>query len=73
MARPILTFIIGGLFGGGAGFAVGIFIYPYIFLADIVSSEQVVGADSKTVVATGTFIHADPGDPIHYGRRGHRV
>jgi hypothetical protein len=38
MARPILAFTIGGLLGGGTGFAVGKFIYPYIFLADIVSS-----------------------------------
>ncbi len=38
----ILAFVVGGVFGAGGGFAIGLF-------------------------ATGTFIHADPSDPVHYG------
>jgi hypothetical protein len=60
--------LIGGVIGAGIGFAIGIFVYPYIFLADVTANEQVIGLDNKTVVATGTFIHADKSDPVHYGQ-----
>lgn len=63
-----VTFVVGGLLGVGAGFAVGLFVYPYIFLADVTANEQVIGVESKAVAATGTFIHADPSDPVHYGK-----
>ncbi len=70
MSRYILVFVIGGLLGTAAGFALGIFVYPYIFLADIVATEKVEGPGARKVVATGTFIHATPSDPIHYGKGG---
>jgi hypothetical protein len=66
--RSFVSFVIGGLLGIAAGFAVGIFLYPYLFLADIVASEQVDDAAQRQVVARGTFIHANPSDPIHYGK-----
>ena len=68
MAKSILIFIVGVLLGTAAGFAVGIFVYPYIFLADIVATERVENPASKKVVAKGTFIHANPSDPIHHGK-----
>lgn len=68
--RQFLIFAVGGLLGLTGGFAVGIFAYPYIFLADVVANEQLPGAAQRQVVATGTFIHADPSDPIHYGQGG---
>jgi Electron transfer DM13 len=68
MAKPFLIFIIGGLLGAVAGFAAGIFVYPYIFLADIVAAERVENLGAKQTLATGTFIHANPSDPIHHGR-----
>jgi hypothetical protein len=66
--RSFVSFVVGGLLGLAAGFAIGIFVYPYIFLADIVASEEVDGATRRQVVARGTFIHANPSDPIHHGR-----
>lgn len=62
------SFVIGGVLGIGAGVAIGFFIYPYIFLADITANEQVIGIEHKTQLASGGFIHADPSDPVHYGR-----
>lgn len=59
--------MVGGVLGTGVGFAVGLFVYPYIFLADVTANEQLIGAESKPVVAAGSFIHADPADPVHYG------
>ena len=41
MRKSIVIFIVGALLGSTAGFALGIFVYPYIFLADIVASDQV--------------------------------
>ncbi|MGN2392050.1 hypothetical protein [Pelomicrobium sp. G1] len=66
--KTFLVLIIGGLLGAIAGFAAGIFAYPYIFLADIVATEQVNNPVGRQVVARGTFIHANPSDPIHYGK-----
>lgn len=66
----LAVFVAGGMLGTGAGFALGIFFYPFIFLADITANEQLRDAASRTIVATGTFIHADPSDPIHWGRGG---
>ena len=68
MRAAILGVIVGALIGTGLGFAIGIFAYPYIFLADIVAVEQVQDVASKKAVAKGSFIHANPSDPVHYGK-----
>lgn len=68
MKKGIVIFVIGMVFGTAAGFALGIFIFPYIFLADIVATEKVDDKSARKIVATGAFIHANPNDPIHYGR-----
>lgn len=70
MAKYILTLIVGALLGAIAGFALGIFVYPYVFLADIVAAEKVEDRAARKVVARGAFIHANPSDPIHYGKGG---
>jgi electron transfer DM13 len=66
----VITFLVALVLGVAGGFALGIFVYPYIFLADIVATEKVdkpQGIERK-VLARGTFIHANPSDPIHYGK-----
>ena len=73
MRKFIITFIVGALLGIAGGFAAGIFAYPFLFLNDIVANEQVPGAASEiaveqSIAATGTFIHANPSDPLHYGK-----
>lgn len=68
MLRAIGIFVVGGLIGAVAGFAGGIFVYPYIFLSDVVASDKVADRSSKQVVANGSFIHANPSDPIHHGK-----
>jgi hypothetical protein len=68
MQKAIIWLVVGGLLGVVAGFAIGIFVYPYIFLADIVAMERVEDVEGKTVVARGEFIHANPRDPIHHGQ-----
>lgn len=68
--RWLLAFTGGGLTGAAVGFAFGIFAYPYLFLADVVATERVERPESRKVLARGTFAHADPSDPIHYGKGG---
>jgi len=64
MKRLFFTFVL----GVGAGFVLGIFLYPYIFLADIVADEKLADAGARRVVATADFIHANPSDPLHFGK-----
>ena len=67
MRKFIVVFVLGGVVGAVVGAGLGLFSYPYIFLADIVATEEVAGAERKRVVATGEFTHVNPSDPIHYG------
>lgn len=67
MRKLIVGFLIGGVLGGGAGFVTGIFVYPYLFLADIVAAEK-IDPKGRTEVAKGSFVHANPADPIHWGK-----
>jgi electron transfer DM13 len=66
--KYLAIFVVGGVLGGAGGFALGVFVYPYLFLADIVATDQVDNPAARKLVASGTFIHANPSDPIHYGR-----
>ncbi len=68
MKKSIIIFVAGAVLGIAGGFALGIFVYPYFFLAGIVASDKVDNAASRKVVATGEFIHANPRDPIHHGK-----
>ena len=68
MKKLAAVFVIGIGLGAAAGFAVGIFVYPYIFLADIVGTEEVTDRAAKKVLARGTFVHANPNDLIHHGK-----
>ncbi|MGI9404684.1 MAG: DM13 domain-containing protein [Hyphomicrobium sp.] len=66
MWRSIAIFLTGGALGVGLGTALGFFLFPYEFLPPP-ATEQITEAERTKVVANGTFIHANPNDPIHYG------
>jgi hypothetical protein len=65
--RDIVVFLFGGLAGTAFGVALGFFIFPYVF-SPPPATETLTESDRTRLVATGTFIHANPSDPIHYGR-----
>ena len=67
MRRVLIGLAFGLLFGAVAGFGAGIFFFPYLFPPAPVN-EVAAGKTESDVAARGTFIHADPSDPIHYGR-----
>lgn len=81
--RGIVIFLMGGVLGTAFGIALGFFFFPYVFppppafekltQADVAPRA---GAMVSTAVlekppapaASGMFIHANPSDPIHWGR-----
>jgi hypothetical protein len=65
--RGIAIFLLGGVLGTGFGVALGFFFFPYVFPPPP-ASESLTEADRAAPVATGTFIHASPSDPVHWGR-----
>ena len=65
--RGIAIFVLGGVLGTGFGVALGFFFFPYVFPPPP-AAEQLAEADRAGLVATGTFIHANPSDPVHYGK-----
>ena len=66
--KHVIVFVVGALTGLAAGVGLGLFVYPYIFLADIVAEEKIENIDQRALIARGTFIHANPSDPIHWGK-----
>ncbi len=66
MKRLFIGFFLGSVLGSAAGFVLGILVFPYIFPAPPAMDAPV--AASGSVIARGTFIQADPDDPIHYGK-----
>jgi hypothetical protein len=65
--RDVVMFFFGGLVGTAVGVALGFFVFPFVF-APPPASETLTEADRTRLIASGTFIHANPSDPIHYGK-----
>jgi hypothetical protein len=65
--RAVMIFLVGVAIGTGAGVALGFFLFPFVFPPPP-AAEQLTEADRSRLVATGTFIHANPSDPVHWGR-----
>jgi len=64
--RLFLSFLGGAVVGAGFGVALGLFLFPYVFPPPP-AAETLSEAERTEIVARGTFIHADPSDPIHWG------
>src|SRR4051812_4176345 len=64
--RSIAIFVTGGVLGTCFGVALGFFFFPSVFPPPL-AAETLTVADQTPVVATGTFIHANKSDPVHYG------
>ena len=72
MWRSLAIFLLGGILGTGFGVAVGFFAFPYVFPPPE-AMEQLAQEEQTNQVAAGTFIHANPSDPVHYGKGNVRV
>jgi hypothetical protein len=67
MVRTATIFLVGGVLGAVLGVAIGFFVYPFVFPPPP-AMEELTSEERSTVIATGTFIHANPSDPIHWGK-----
>lgn len=67
MLRYLAAALVGAVFGTAFGVALGFFLFPFVFPPPV-AMETLGEAERTRVVARGTFIHADPSDPIHHGR-----
>ena len=65
--KGLAIFLLGGILGTGLGVAIGFFLFPFVFPPPP-AAETLSETDRSQFVASGTFIHADPSDPIHWGR-----
>ena len=66
--RSLVSFAAGGVLGTGLGVALGFFLFPFVFPPPP-AVDQLSQADRKSpIVAEGRFIHANPGDPVHWGK-----
>ncbi|MDA7984670.1 MAG: DM13 domain-containing protein [Alphaproteobacteria bacterium] len=73
MKKFLLGLFSGGILGTALGFAIGIFIYPFIFLAGIEAQETLseintTSGETRTLLASGEFQHVNPNDRVHWGR-----
>lgn len=68
MGRWLIAFLLGGVLGGGAGFAAGLFFFPFIFPPPPAAEKLAQNEVAAPVASRGTFIHADPSDRFHWGR-----
>jgi hypothetical protein len=77
----IVAFFFGGVLGTLFGVALGFFFFPYVFppppaheqltQADVAAPQHEVvapAAADAARIANGTFIHANPSDPVHWGK-----
>lgn len=65
--RALAILLVGAVLGTGFGVALGFFLFPFVFPPPP-ATETLTESDRTTLAATGTFIHAAPSDPIHWGR-----
>jgi Electron transfer DM13 len=65
--RDVLMLVIGGVAGTVLGVALGFFIFPYVFQPPP-ATDTLTEAERTRLIATGAFIHANPSDPVHYGK-----
>ena len=66
--RSLAFFLGGGVLGTGFGVALGFFLFPFVFPPPP-AVEQLSAADTRErILAEGTFIHANPSDPVHWGK-----
>jgi hypothetical protein len=69
MLRWLSVLLVGTVLGTGFGVALGFFLFPFVFPPPE-AREQLTRAEASKLVAKGTFIHANPSDPVHYGKGG---
>lgn len=68
MVRWLAVFFFGAFIGAGFGGALGILMFPYLFPPPAAVEHLTQSEKQDKIAAQGSFIHADPSDPIHRGQ-----
>ena len=66
MRQRTVGLVVGAILGSVLGFGLGLTTFPALFPA-LGGGPAVPPVASGPAVAAGTFTHADPRDPVHYG------
>jgi hypothetical protein len=66
--RGFLVFLLGGALGTMLGIGLGFFLFPFVFPPPPAAERLSESERAQTIVASGTFIHANTADPVHWGR-----
>lgn len=66
MRAAFIGVLLGAVLGAAGGFAGGLFAFPFLF-PPVPVQETVSEAETGPALATGSFVHADPSDRIHWG------
>ena len=69
MWRWLTVFLFGGVLGAAFGVALGFFLFPFVFPPPA-AMDRLTQVEASKLVAKGQFIHANPSDPVHYGKGG---
>lgn len=69
MNKFLLTGIAGLMLGIVVGVGITIISYPFFFPPPVVD-EKITDAENKEVTFSGSFIHPNPADPVHWGEGG---
>ena len=69
MKNLTIGLVLGAILGALAGFAAGVFYFPFLFPPPA-GDDQVSDPQARIRLGAGTFIQADPSDPVHYGSGG---
>src|SRR3974377_1998513 len=65
--RGIAIFVLGAGLGTGFRVALGVFMFSSVSPPPA-ATEQLADSERSKLVASGMFIHANPSDPVHYGK-----
>ena len=56
------------MLGTGFGVVLGFFLFPFVFPPPPAADQLSEVDRNRPIVAEGKFIHANPADPIHWGK-----
>jgi Electron transfer DM13 len=68
MRGPLLYVFAGGMLGTAFGLALGFLLFPFVFPPPPALETLTAVDRASAVLAEGKFIHANPRDPLHWGR-----
>ena len=65
--RGVAIFVLGGALGAGFGVHLDFSSFPRCFPRPP-QRKQLADVERSKLVASGSFIHVNPSDPVHYGK-----